>query len=56
MLTGRAGIPVERTLLASGVIDLMMRSRRQANGVIDTPDLGISYRPTRSSFCRGQGS
>ncbi|PYV18049.1 MAG: hypothetical protein DMG07_04695, partial [Acidobacteria bacterium] len=56
MLTGQAGIPVERTLLASGVIDLMMRSRRQANGPIDTPELGISYRPTRSSFCRGQGS
>ena len=56
MLTRRAPIPSERTLLASGVIDRMMRSRGQQQPV-ETPELAISYRgPADSVFCRGAGS
>jgi hypothetical protein len=56
MLTRQSPIPAERTLLASGVIDWMMRSREQKQPV-ETPELGINYRaPAESVFCRGAGS
>jgi hypothetical protein len=42
---GRAPYPVERTLLASGILDAEMESRFQGGKPIDTPHLTIAYRP-----------
>jgi len=56
MLTGRPVVPVERTLLSSGVIDFMLRAR-SAGVAIPTPELAVAYRaPDRSVFCEGEGS
>ena len=56
-ITGRPANPVERTLLASGLIDFIMRSREQAHELIQTPELSVAYRgPTKSAVCEGPGS
>ena len=56
MLSGHAAVPVERTLLSSGVIDFMLRSRR-AGLPIDTPELAVAYpAPEQSVYCPGPGS
>jgi hypothetical protein len=45
ILNGVASYPIERTLLTTGMLDALMRSRH--NGGIEraTPELGISYQP-----------
>ena len=55
--TGRPDYPIERTLLASGMLDFLMRSRAQGHRRIETPQLDVSYQaPNRSPFCAGAGS
>ena len=43
--TGNAPYPVERTLLASGVLDAAMHSHHQGGKPIDTPQLEFAYKP-----------
>src|SRR5262249_39355187 len=42
--TGKPPYPVERTLLASGVLDAAMHSRAEGKG-LTTPHLGFGYQP-----------
>ncbi len=56
-ITGQSANPVERTLLASGLIDFIMRSREQGHRLVETPELAVTYRgPKQSAVCEGQGS
>ncbi|MCC6442417.1 MAG: hypothetical protein IT210_03055 [Armatimonadetes bacterium] len=43
-VTGQPTYPVERTLLTTGLIDAVMRSRYQGQERLETPHLGIAYR------------
>ena len=43
VLTGREPNPIERTLLANGIMLAGLESRRQGGKWIDTPELAISY-------------
>lgn len=44
--TGVAPIPIERTLLTSGVLDAAITSRSRGGEVVKTPHLAIDYRPS----------
>jgi hypothetical protein len=46
MLEGKPAWPVERTLLASGVLDALLRSYTQGGEAVDTPHLRVRYQPT----------
>jgi hypothetical protein len=43
--SGKAPYPVERTLLASGILDAAMHSRAAGGKVIATPELEFAYAP-----------
>jgi len=43
--TGRSPYPVERTLLASGVLDAAMHSHAAGGKPIETPHLALAYQP-----------
>ena len=43
VLTRRAPMPPERTLLSNGILLAGLESRRQGGTWVDTPELGISY-------------
>ena len=50
MQTGHAPYPVERTLLASGVLDAAMTSIAEKGRTVETPHLAIEYKPTDYGF------
>lgn len=48
-LTGKSPYPVERTLLTTGLTAAGIESLHQEQRRLETPHLGISYKPTRHS-------
>jgi hypothetical protein len=48
--TGHAPYPVERTLLTTGILDAVMTSVAEKNRRVETPHLGIAYKPTDYPF------
>jgi hypothetical protein len=53
--TGKAPYPVERTLLASGVLDTAMNSRAENGKVMKTPHLEFAYQAQDFSAMREMG-
>lgn len=53
MQTSHPPYPVERTLLTTGILHAIMRSRHERNRIIATPHLEIRYQPTRWPFANG---
>ncbi len=45
ILTGKAPYPVERTQIASAMLDRLLDSRAQGGKRLETPDLAIAYTP-----------
>jgi len=55
--TGRLYYPVERTLLVTGALAMLMESAAQGHKRLETPELTVSYRaPEKSYFAPGLGS
>jgi len=54
--TSKSPYPVERTLLASGLLDAAMRSHAAGGKVIETPELHFSYETSDWSRFRETGS
>lgn len=48
MHTGKPAWPVERTLLTTGMLDALLRSKQRGGIRLETPHLRVSYRPTSS--------
>ena len=48
--TGRAAYPIERTLLVSGILDLLLESRIGGHERIETPQLDVAYQVEDRSF------
>ncbi len=54
--TGKSPYPVERTLLASGLLEAAMRSHAADGKVVETPELKIAYESPDWSLFREDGS
>ncbi|MCI0465367.1 MAG: hypothetical protein L0Z62_51255 [Gemmataceae bacterium] len=52
----RSPYPVERTLLTTGVVEAVMRSRAQMGARLDTPQLQIAYEPRDFTAMRETGA
>ncbi len=51
--SGVAPYPIERTLLVSGVLESCLTSKMQGQQRLETPHLGVAYRPpAQSLYCR----
>ena len=48
--SGHSPYPIERTLLTTGILDAVMRSKHQGGNRIETPHLEIKYTPTEYGF------
>jgi len=56
-ITGKTDYPVERTLLTTGALSLLMESAYQGQKRLETPMLNINYRaPKQSYYAHGAGS
>ncbi|MFQ3594378.1 MAG: hypothetical protein SNJ82_14465, partial [Gemmataceae bacterium] len=52
--TGKAPVPIERTLLTTGILDAIMESHHRKGQKIDTPELEVRYTASADSgFVRG---
>ena len=51
--TGRPPIPVERTLLTSGILDALLHSHAEMGQLKQTPELAMTYQPADWPFARG---
>jgi hypothetical protein len=47
-VTGRAPYPVERTLIVGGALEACLESRHQGGKKLDTPELAVAYRGTKT--------
>jgi hypothetical protein len=55
--TGKPSHPVERTLLTTGALAMLMESAHQGHKRIETPMLNVAYKaPQKSFFASGKGS
>lgn len=54
--TGRAPYPVERTLLASGILDASMHARVKPGEALKTPELELAYQPRDFDAMRETGA
>ena len=55
--TGKPAVPVERTLLTTGALAMLMESAHQGHKRLETPMLKIAYRaPKESFYAHGRGS
>jgi hypothetical protein len=56
-LTGRPSHPVERTLLTTGALAMLMESAHQGHKRLETPMLNVAYKaPKESFYAHGRGS
>ena len=53
---GKAPYPLQRTLLATGILDASMHSRYEAGKVMQTPELEFAYRPMDFRSMREMGA
>jgi len=51
----REPFPAERTLLTTGLTDAAVRARQAPGGVINTPELAITYQPRDWRAIRERG-
>ena len=53
--TGQPAYPVERTLLATGVLDAVMHSLADEGKRRETPELDVRYQPADWGFANREG-
>lgn len=51
--SGQSAYPVERTLLATGILDAALHSLAEKNQRLETPQLSVTYQPADWPFAKG---